>query len=1097
MINKTNNNYFVIHNKQHIIGVSPLVSIITPIFNGEKYIDSYFQMLFAQTYKNIEIICIDDKSTDTTLHKLEQYRQRDSRIKILHNTSQIFAGESRNKAINIAKGKYILFLDIDDLYNDIDSIYRFVKISEKYNLNVCKGGLKILNENQQTISVNVPNSVYDSKLNLFNFQRYIYNRKFIIDNNLFFPTKFSQQFEDVVFLLNVYLANKKEFYTIPDIQYVYIEKYHWKTMTKSRLISYFNNVGLIFDILNKNDLYTNEFYGKLTNGLFKQIEYSIQDKFFSDKILFDQFLQCVFNIKNNFGSQLCNSIKYLIKTFDIYKLFDLIGIKSIQNDILKLKSNINYDVQTTNIYKKPQHITTIAIWYRSLIGGGIQTYINNFVKLLQNDYKLVVIYSDGENPYEHDQQYSNISFVKIDYESVDDLAIIISFIVKIYKIDCLYNQEINDIQILKLYPLIANALNIYFVQHVHQSVKYFIDDSNNIFFKQQIYNTLYNYRNIIDCCIVLSKHTEYLFNNVGIKSIYIPNFIYDSENTLNTTKIEDKDKNLLIWCGRISDQKKPLDAIQAFIHLHQMNNDLKLLFCYTVFKKNLDKNLKTLNEIKTLCQQHNLANSVKFIEDNKNINQFFQKANAMIYTSKFDGFPMVFLEALNNKVKIASYQQDELDILKLNSNIVSETFPNDPYKLAISIKSLLDIKLNDDDFNEYKSLYCNMSNVKKIFINLINSNFLIKTKNDFAIDYTKIKSEYLLYSSQLKNTNAKTLNNKINDKQNDDLNPLVSIVIPTYNVEKYISQCIESILQNEYENIEILCIDDNSTDDTINILKKYCEIDKRIKIIYTGFSKNIFAGSCRNIGIDVAQGKYIYFCDADDYIRKDLISKCVVKMQTTGAQICIFYNYNDLNDGLTPAVDLVRSNKLKKILKFMNQHNKNIINIHELDGTICSVTAEPWTKFFRRDFIFRNKFRYQNIHNSNDFYFIKTVAYNATKITVIDDALYFYRRNVVNSVSRYKSNYGSNILDSVQKLLNETIDINKTPIYDIQSMIYAQLKYYYNTVLLAYKNQSNYNYYALFKDFIYNNNDKYQLLNNEKIYQLFTSIKNNFENEFK
>lgn len=98
-------------------------------------------------------------------------------------------------------------------------------------------------------------------------------------------------------------------------------------------------------------------------------------------------------------------------------------------------------------------------------------------------------------------------------------------------------------------------------------------------------------------------------------------------------------------------------------------------------------------------------------------------------------------------------------------------------------------------------------------------------------------------------------------------NDLISIIVPVYNVEEFLNRCVESILIQSYKNIEILLIDDGSTDNSSKICDEYSIKDKRVKVIH---KENGGLSDARNIGLENANGKYIAFVDSDDYIRKRL-----------------------------------------------------------------------------------------------------------------------------------------------------------------------------------------------------------------------------------
>lgn len=113
---------------------------------------------------------------------------------------------------------------------------------------------------------------------------------------------------------------------------------------------------------------------------------------------------------------------------------------------------------------------------------------------------------------------------------------------------------------------------------------------------------------------------------------------------------------------------------------------------------------------------------------------------------------------------------------------------------------------------------------------------------------------------------------------------LVSIIIPVYNAEKYISRCLDSIINQSYKNIQIIVIDDGSTDNGVLILDKYKEDDNRISVYRT---ENRGVSYARNLGIEKAKGEYFVFVDADDFVQKDMIEKMYYRLLSDGSDICV------------------------------------------------------------------------------------------------------------------------------------------------------------------------------------------------------------------
>lgn len=127
-----------------------------------------------------------------------------------------------------------------------------------------------------------------------------------------------------------------------------------------------------------------------------------------------------------------------------------------------------------------------------------------------------------------------------------------------------------------------------------------------------------------------------------------------------------------------------------------------------------------------------------------------------------------------------------------------------------------------------------------------------------------------------------------NGGKENKMNDLVSVIVPIYNTEKYVRQCIESLINQTYQNLEIILVDDGSTDSSVLICKEYQEKDNRIKL-YT--KENGGVSSARNLGIKNATGKYLCFCDSDDYYSNEAVSIMANTMNETNADLCCFGRY--------------------------------------------------------------------------------------------------------------------------------------------------------------------------------------------------------------
>ena len=120
------------------------------------------------------------------------------------------------------------------------------------------------------------------------------------------------------------------------------------------------------------------------------------------------------------------------------------------------------------------------------------------------------------------------------------------------------------------------------------------------------------------------------------------------------------------------------------------------------------------------------------------------------------------------------------------------------------------------------------------------------------------------------------------------MNNLISVIVPIYNSEKYLPKCIESILSQTYKNLELILINDGSTDNSLNICNYYKSLDNRIIVID---KPNEGVSATRNLGIKIAKGDYLGFVDSDDYIEDNMYEVLLTQIETDKSQICVMTSY--------------------------------------------------------------------------------------------------------------------------------------------------------------------------------------------------------------
>lgn len=219
--------------------------------------------------------------------------------------------------------------------------------------------------------------------------------------------------------------------------------------------------------------------------------------------------------------------------------------------------------------------------------------------------------------------------------------------------------------------------------------------------------------------------------------------------------------------------------------------------------------------------------------------------------------------------------------------------------------------------------------------------------------------------------------------------PLVSIVMPVYNAEKYLEQAIDSLLEQSIRHIEIIAVDDGSTDRSLEILNRYAAADKRV-CVFT--QKNQYAGVARNLGMKNATGEYIIFLDSDDFFDKDLVKESYYQAKINRADIGFYgANYYDNETG--------KSWRGQWLLAKSFIPKKQPFNYKDCPDTIYQISIEcPWTKIFRREFIVQNDLKFQDLYNANDVYFVLCAISMAERIVTLDKALVNYRIGLKNNL---------------------------------------------------------------------------------------------------
>ncbi len=202
----------------------------------------------------------------------------------------------------------------------------------------------------------------------------------------------------------------------------------------------------------------------------------------------------------------------------------------------------------------------------------------------------------------------------------------------------------------------------------------------------------------------------------------------------------------------------------------------------------------------------------------------------------------------------------------------------------------------------------------------------------------------------------------------------VSVIVPVYNVEKYIDKCIKTLLEQPIEDIEFIIINDGSTDSTLEKINKYLPNEK-IKL----FNRtNHGIGNTRNFGLEQAKGEYIGFVDSDDFVEKTMFKEMYDRAKEANLDIvvCDFYEENE--------------EKKNSIVKNITNLNNDISNFRKMPSLLNSINLSPWNKLYKRELIEQKKLRFVEDLKYEDVPFVVNALDSAKEIGKLNKPLYHY-----------------------------------------------------------------------------------------------------------
>ncbi len=215
----------------------------------------------------------------------------------------------------------------------------------------------------------------------------------------------------------------------------------------------------------------------------------------------------------------------------------------------------------------------------------------------------------------------------------------------------------------------------------------------------------------------------------------------------------------------------------------------------------------------------------------------------------------------------------------------------------------------------------------------------------------------------------------------------VSVVVPAYNVEPYLGQCLDSLTAQKCRSFEIVVVDDGSSDGTDKVADAYAARDGRVRVLHLPHAG---AAVARNAGLDAAEGEYVLFCDGDDWCRKDMLAKMLSAAKRHDCDVVIAGMVRHVRSGRPPLTVYPSAQLQNKGRPFAGREFADLL--------FSAGGANPVNKLWRVSFIRRHGIRFQDLAHVNDLFFVYVALAKAERIVVLDDAFYNYRMHRPDSI---------------------------------------------------------------------------------------------------
>lgn len=652
------------------------ISIILPVYNMADFLERSINSVLQQTMKEIELICVDDCSTDSSVEVIKSFMQKDRRLKLLKNTDRQSALCSRKKGIIAAGGEYIMFLDADD-YLETEACRILYERMQKERVDILHFAAAIENagvdekrlKNMQAFLKPYKGRLADRAVftGCFRHKRY----QFSVWNKIY-RTEICKRAVDDIPEEKLYKANDLILYTAISLQansYKGVDGpalYHYSfgsgsTGSKNLSLEQFENYCY--------EAKAAKIFRQLIQGYDEAKEFEDVTEGMKEHLLRD----CIFNWKNNLAIENAGAgFDLLVQYWGATDVVSALAA-SYQTNRAELISRVNH---AECLKARKEKIETIGIYYHRMAKGGVQKVISLLLPLyLEMGYK-VVLFTDEYEPdteYPIPEQVKRVllpSALTISYDEYGQRAAEFVREQEAGDVDIML-YEASDSRMLAYDMLLIKAFGIPFCVCAHGLFcAEFLSLNTLIFEKLETFK-------LADRLIVLSETERDFWAIHGIPAIYIPNPILE-------IKEEKKTEEYILWMGRLeSITKQYMDAVEIMNRVVKVHPEAKIKIVGNEVTHDAKKNM--LKRIAALGLEEN----IEVCEYTLDTDVYYKHAGIFLVTSATESFSMTIVESKGYGIPLVTYEMPHLEILKEKKGYIG-VLQNDREAAAQAVIRLLE-----------------------------------------------------------------------------------------------------------------------------------------------------------------------------------------------------------------------------------------------------------------------------------------------------------------------------------------------------------------------------------------------------------------------